>query len=199
MGRYARAMAAPASPQGPAGRGAGYRPLPGPARTWKVRRWAAIRGPRHKPSAPREPACQGERAILAAPLASRGGEAATVGRYLRATPRAIRTDRASSRGGGLCRPRPWPVSDLTPRHQIRRVGAATRPVCSGPGWAGLSQGGKVPATGAGPAVVKDTLTTRGRQRLAANPAMVPCSVQIQAAATEQQQDEQQGPANAAPR
>ena len=77
MGRYARAMAAPASPQGPAGRGAGYRPLPGPARTWKVRRWAAIRGPRHKPSAPREPACQGERAILAAPLASVGPDAAT--------------------------------------------------------------------------------------------------------------------------
>ncbi len=41
-------------------------------------------------------------------------------------------------------------------------------------------------------MVKDTLTTRRRQRLAANPAMVPCSVQIQAAATEQQQDEHRG-------
>ena len=59
MGRYLRAMAGPDSPQAPAGGGAGYWPLPCPARTWKPRRWSAIRGPRHMPSAPREPACQG--------------------------------------------------------------------------------------------------------------------------------------------
>ena len=109
MGRYLRAMAGPDSPQEPAGRGAGYWPRPCLASTWEPRRWAAIRGPRHKPSAPNQPASQ---------------------------------------GCALFRALPWPVPDLKPRHQIRQVGAATRPVCSGPGRAGLLQGRKVPATGA---------------------------------------------------
>ena len=111
MGRYLRAMAGPPSPQAPAGGGAGYWPLPGPARTWKPRRWAAIRGPRPGLSAPTAPA-------------------AGVAGY-------------SARDPGQRSPRRC-------RHQIRQVGAATKPVCSGPGRAGLLQGRKVPAIGADP-------------------------------------------------
>ena len=76
MGRYLRAMAGPDSPQAPAGGGAGYWPLPCPARTWKPRRWAAICGPRPGPAAPTRPAGQGA-GYLAAPWPSAGPAPAT--------------------------------------------------------------------------------------------------------------------------
>ena len=104
------------------------------------------------PASPRVPAGRGA-GYLAAPLPCQDLEAATVDRYSRATPWPARCGGGSRQGWGYC-PLPCPAWALKPQ-----PGGA----CSGPGWAGLSQGREGPATGRGPAVVKGSLTTRRRQ------------------------------------
>lgn len=88
--------------------------------------------------------------LLAAPLSCQDREAATVGPYSGATPRALRCDGDGWQGWGYS---PLPCPTLTPKP---RPGGAYFP----PGMAGLSQGGEGLARGIGPEVV--TLIARGR-------------------------------------
>ena len=119
--------------------------------------------------------------LLAAPLPCQDLQAAPVGRYLRATPQAIRTDRASLPGVR--------ATDRSPGQRWTRARDASRP----------SHVRTRPAIS--PELRAEMIFAHRRDQASdqrPTPPLVRCCVQKQAAATEQQQDEQQGPANATP-